>query len=147
MTEVKIKQLKANAKIPTWGSVDSAGADLYACTEDLVTEIPPHETVMIPLGFATEFPKGHAAFIYARSGIASKRSLAPVNAVGVIDSDYRGEWMVPVHNYSSEVQIVEDGERICQVIFQEVEHPIFETTNDLGDTERSTGGFGSTGTK
>ena len=147
LLEVKIQKAKPNAKLPTWGSVNAAGADLYACTDDLVIEIPPHETVMIPLGIKSEFTPGYAAMLYARSGLASKKHLAPANKVGVIDADYRGEWMVALHNHSNQTQIIEKGERIAQVVFHEVEHPEFIEVESLSETDRGEGGFGSTGTK
>ena len=147
LLKVKVQKARPNAKLPTWGSTNAAGADLYACTEDLVVEIAPHETVMIPLGIKTEFTPGYAAMLYARSGLASKKSLAPANKVGVVDADYRGEWMIALHNHSNKTQIIENGERIAQVVFHEVEHPEFEETDSLSDTDRGEGGFGSTGTK
>ena len=147
LLEVKIQKAKPNAKLPTWGSVNAAGADLYACTDDLVIEIPPHETVMIPLGIKSEFTPGYAAMLYARSGLASKKHLAPANKVGVIDADYRGEWMVALHNHSNQTQIIENGERIAQVVFHEVERPEFIEVESLSETDRGEGGFGSTGTK
>ena len=145
LLEVKIQKAKPNAKLPTWGSVNAAGADLYACTDDLIIEIPPHETVMIPLGIKSEFTPGYAAMLYARSGLASKKHLAPANKVGVIDADYRGEWMVALHNHSNQTQIIENGERIAQVVFHEVEHPEFIEVESLSETDRGEGGFGSTG--
>lgn len=147
LLNVKITRIKPNAKLPTYGSPQAAGADLYACLDELQIEIKPHETVMIPLGFKTEFTEGHGGFILARSGLASKKHLAPANKVGLIDADYRGEWMVALHNHSNESQFIEDGERIAQVVFQEVDHPAFEECEDLSETERGDGGFGSTGTK
>lgn len=151
LLNVKVTKIRPNAQIPTWGSLNAAGADLYACTgEDLANnniEIKPQETVLIPLGIKTEFTPGYSALIYARSGLASKKGLAPANKVGVIDADYRGEWMVALHNHSNETQYIEDGERIAQVVFHEIEHPVFEEVDELSETERGTGGFGSTGTK
>ena len=147
LLKVKVQKARPNAKMPTWGSLNAAGADLYANTDNLVTEIPPHETVMIPLGIKTEFSEGYAAMLYARSGLASKKGLAPANKVGVIDADYRGEWMIALHNHSNTVQIIENGERVAQVVFHEVEHPEFEEVDSLSDTARGEGGFGSTGTK
>ena len=147
---VKMTKAKPNAKLPTWESVNSAGADLYACLSDEqmpVVQINPGETVMISVGIKTEFAPGHVALIHARSGLASKKGLAPANKVGVIDADYRGEWFVALHNHSNDIQIVEDGDRIAQVLFQEIEHPTFEEVEELSETERGEGGFGSTGTK
>lgn len=143
--------MKANAKLPYRATPDSAGADLYSCLSNLSgMEIPPHETRMIPLGIKTEFQPGHVALIFPRSGLATKRHLAPANKVCVIDADYRGEWMIPLHNHSNETQIVEDNERIAQVIFQEIELPEFMEVYDekeLSETIRGTGGFGHTNTK
>ena len=147
---VKMTKAKPNAKLPTWESVNSAGADLYACLSDEqmpVVQINPGETVMISVGIKTEFAPGHVALIHARSGLAAKKGLAPANKVGVIDADYRGEWFVALHNHSNNIQIVEDGDRIAQVLFQEIEHPTFEEVEDLSETERGENGFGSTGTK
>ena len=147
---VKMTKAKPNAKLPTWESVNSAGADLYACLSDEqmpVVQINPGETVMISVGIKTEFTPGYAALIHARSGLAAKKGLAPANKVGVIDADYRGEWFVALHNHSNNIQIVEDGDRIAQVLFQEIEHPTFEEVEELCETERGEGVFGSTGTK
>lgn len=147
LLECKIKKLKQNTQIPTWAYEHAAGADLYACLDVDTLEIPPHVTVGIPLGFSTEFNKDYVALLYARSGIAIKRHMAPANKVGVIDSDYRGEWIFPLHNHSNEPQVIQNGERIGQVIFHKIEHPIFVEVNDLDDTERGNGGFGSSGSK
>lgn len=144
---VKIKKLNDNAKLPTRGSLNAAGADLYACLEDPVVQIHPHKTVKIPLGFASEFTPGYEAQIRARSGISYKKSLAPINEPGTIDADYRGEWAVLLHNYSDSIQIVEHGERVAQVVFSEIETPAFDEVEELDETERGDGGFGSTGTK
>ena len=147
---VKMTKAKPNAKLPTWESVNSAGADLYACLSDEqmpVVQINPGEPVMISVGIRTEFAPGHVALIHARSGLAAKKGLAPANKVGVIDADYRGEWFVALHNHSNNIQIIEDGDRIAQVLFQEIEHPTFEEVEELSETERGEGGFGSTGTK
>lgn len=148
LLKVKVIKTRPNAKIPTWGSTYAAGADLYACIDSMIPlEIKPQETVMIPLGIKTEFSNGYAAMLYARSGLASKKGLAPANKTGVVDSDYRGEWMIALHNHSHSVQYIEDGERIAQVVFHEIEHPEFEEVTELSETERGDGGFGSTGTK
>lgn len=147
---VKTVKTKPNAKIPTWGSINAAGADLYACLSDEqmpVVQIKPGETVMISVGIKTEFTPGYVALIHARSGLSTKKGLAPANKVGVIDADYRGEWFVALHNHSNYIQVIEDGERIAQVLFQEIEHPTFEEVEDLSETERGESGFGSTGTK
>lgn len=144
--KVKIKKLSENAKIPTYGSPYAAGADLYALCEGDIT-IEPHKTVLIKTGLAIELPVGYAAFIYARSGIASKKGLAPANKVGVVDCDYRGEIMVALHNHSSEVQTVVSGERVAQMVIAPYITADFEEAEELSDTVRGEGGFGSTGSK
>ncbi|MBQ8236895.1 MAG: dUTP diphosphatase [Oscillospiraceae bacterium] len=141
---MRIKKLREKAVIPTYGSADAAGADLYACLEAAVT-IEPGKTVFIPTGLAMEVPKGYAGLIYARSSMGSKRGLAPANKVGVVDSDYRGEVMVALHNHGSVSQTVEGGERIAQLLITPVLAPAFVETDDLTDTVRGSGGFGSTG--
>ncbi len=143
---VNIKKLNENAKIPTYGSEYAAGADLYACT-DGDTVILPGETKLIGTGLAIEVPLGYGAFIYARSGLASKRGLAPANKVGVVDADYRGEIMVALHNHSSEAQTVLCGERIAQMVIAPFLTAEFCEVESLSDTQRGEGGFGSTGTK
>ncbi|MBR1508167.1 MAG: dUTP diphosphatase [Eubacterium sp.] len=143
--DVNIKILRQGAHLPTYGSENAAGADLYACTDENVT-IEAHKTVMVPTGFAMEIPEGFAGLIYARSGLASKKGLAPANKVGVIDSDYRGEVMVALHNHSDEAKIIEPGERIAQLVITPYIAGIFHEVDELGDTGRGAGGFGSTGT-
>lgn len=143
---VKIVKLQQNAHIPTYGSADAAGADLYACIDEAVT-IQPSQTVLIPTGLSMEIEQGFAGFIYARSGLATKRGLAPANKVGVIDSDYRGQVMVSLHNHTEQPQTVEPGERVAQMVFAPVYRAQFCETDTLQDTERGTGGFGSTGMK
>ena len=143
---VKIVKLQQNAHIPTYGSADAAGADLYACIDEAVT-IQPSQTVLIPTGLSMEIEQGFAGFIYARSGLATKRGLAPANKVGVIDSDYRGQVMVSLHNHTEQPQTVEPGERVAQMVFAPVYQAQFCEVDALQDTERGTGGFGSTGTK
>lgn len=143
---VKIKKLDENAIIPTYGSQFAAGADLYACIGETVT-INPHETVLIHTGIAMEIPTGFAGLVYARSGIATKRGLAPANKVGVIDSDYRGEIMVSLHNHSEEAQTIENGERIAQLVIAPYITADFILSDNLDETDRGEGGFGSTGTK
>ena len=143
---VKILKLHQNARIPTYGSADAAGADLYACIDEAVT-IQPSQTVLIPTGLSMEIEQGFAGFIYARSGLATKRGLAPANKVGVIDSDYRGQVMVSLHNHTDRPQTVEPGERVAQMVFAPVYQAQFCEVDALQDTERGTGGFGSTGTK
>lgn len=144
--KVKIKKLNDNAIIPTYGSQFAAGADLYACMEEAIT-INPHETAIIHTGVAMEIPTGFAGLVYARSGIATKRGLAPANKVGVIDSDYRGEIMVSLHNHSEKVQTIDVGERIAQLVITPYITAEFIESAELDDTERGEGGFGSTGTK
>ena len=141
---IKIQKIREMAVIPTRGSLQAAGSDLYACLNDAIT-IMPGETANIPLGFKTEFEEGYVALVYARSGLACKRGLAPANKVGVIDSDYRGEWLVALHNHSGNPQIIAHNERIAQVVFQKIEKAEFEEVEELNDTERGEGGFGSTG--
>ncbi|MBR5229027.1 MAG: dUTP diphosphatase [Firmicutes bacterium] len=145
-TKVRIKKLNENAVVPKYGSEYAAGADLYACM-GAETVIPAGKTVMIKTGVALEVPVGYAGLIYARSGLASKRGLAPANKVGVVDSDYRGEIMVALHNHSDVDQIVEDKERVAQFVITPVLAVDFEEVDELDDTERGEGGFGSTGTK
>ena len=145
-TAVKIKKLSERARIPQYGSDFAAGADLYALTDGPVT-VSPSETVMIKTGIALEIPEGYAGLIYARSGLASKKGLAPANKVGVVDSDYRGEIMVALHNHSSEPRSVEDGERIAQLVVTPFLRVDFEEAETLEETARGEGGFGSTGRK
>ena len=144
MEKIRIKKLHSNAVIPTYGSLEAAGADIYACLDAAVT-IPAGKTVFIPTGLAMEVPKGCAGLIYARSSMGSKRGLAPANKVGVIDSDYRGQVMVALHNHSQEDQVVNPGERVAQLIITPVFTPGFREVDDLSETDRGSGGFGSTG--
>ena len=143
---VNIKQLKANAALPVYSSAAAAGADLRACLEEDVI-IRPGKTEMISTGLAMEVPEGYAGLIYARSGLASKRGLAPANKVGVIDSDYRGEIMVALHNHSEEAAVISHGERIAQLIITPYLTAEFTEKEVLEETERGFGGFGSTGIK
>ena len=143
LEELKIKKLDEKAIIPTYGTEYSAGADLYALLdEDL--EIKPGETVMIGTGLAMAIPTGYVGLIYARSSLGSKKGLSPANKVGVIDSDYRGEIKVPLFNQSKETQIISKNERIAQIIFTPYLKVNFQETDELNDTTRGTGGFGST---
>ena len=144
MDTIAVKILREGAKLPTYGSAEAAGADLYACLEQAVT-IGPGQTVFIPTGFAMAVPKGCAGLIYARSGMACKRDLAPANKVGVIDSDYRGEIIVALHNHGSEARTVSHGERIAQMIITPVLTPAYGIAENLDDTARGEGRFGSTG--
>ena len=124
MNQIRVKKLRANAILPTYGSAEAAGADLYACLEDAVT-VEPGQTAWIPTGIAMEVPKGCAGLVYARSGMACKRGLAPANKVGVIDSDYRGEITVVLHNHGTVAQRVESGERIAQMVITPVLTPAY----------------------
>lgn len=144
MSTIPVKLLRQNAKLPTYGTEFSAGADLYACLESPVT-IAPGETKAIPTGLAMEVPVGCAGLVYARSSMGVKRGLAPANKVGVIDSDYRGEIMVMLHNHGSVPQTVEQGERVAQMLITPVLTPAYEAVEELTDTLRGAGGFGSTG--
>lgn len=146
MAEVKFVKLEKSAIVPTYGSVCAAGADLYSLPENSVT-IAPGETAIIHTGLAMQIPDGFAGMIFARSGIATKRGLAPANKVGVIDSDYRGEIMVALHNHSGTVQHVDGGERIAQMVIMPYLKAEFCETDSLQETERASGGFGSTGAK
>ena len=142
--KIKVKKLNESAILPTYGSASAAGADLYNLPgADVV--IPAHETVMIHTGLAMEIPEGYAGFLFARSGIASKRGLAPANKVGVIDSDYRGEFMVALHNHSNVDATIAGGERIAQMCILPVLQAEFLVADELGETVRGEGGFGSTG--
>lgn len=143
---VKVKKLNPNAVLPTLGSAFAAGADLYALTETEIS-FAPHETKLIGTGLAMEIPEGYAGLIYARSGLASKRGLAPANKVGVVDSDYRGEIMVALHNHSDSVQTIAPKERIAQLVITPFLKAEYLETESLSDTVRGEGGFGSTGTK
>ena len=144
MQPVRVLKLRPNAFLPTYGSAQAAGADLYACLGAPVT-IAPGQTAFIPTGLSMELPQGTAGLIYARSGLACKRGLAPANKVGVIDSDYRGEFIVALHNHSGENQTVEHGERVAQLVITPVYTPGFQEVASLSDTDRGSGGFGSTG--
>ena len=144
--KMDIKKLNEKAIVPTYGSAFAAGADLYACEENAVT-VEAGETKLIHTGIAMAIPEGYVGLVYARSGLASKRGLAPANKVGVIDSDYRGEVMVALHNHGSVPQTVESGERIAQIVFTPYVAAEFNVAEELDDTVRGAGGFGSTGTK
>ena len=141
---VRVKKLSDKAILPTYGTAEAAGADLYACLDAPVT-VMPGQTVWIPTGLALEVPKGCAGLVYARSGLACKKGLAPANKVGVIDSDYRGPVTVVLHNHGSEPQTIAHGERIAQMVITPVLTPVYEEVSDLSDTDRGQGGFGSTG--
>ncbi|MCH5142860.1 MAG: dUTP diphosphatase [Clostridiales bacterium] len=144
--QVAIKKLSEKAILPSYESECAAGADLYACLDREIT-INPHETVLIPTGIAMELPQGYAGLIYARSGLATKKGLAPANKVGVIDSDYRGEVKVALHNHSNTPQAVSSGERVAQLVITPYLTAKFVERNELSQTVRGAGGFGSTGSK
>ena len=143
--EVRIKRLDKEAKIPTRRSSQAAGYDLYAKTDSAVQEIRPGETAKVGTGIAAEIPDGYFGAVFARSGLATKKGLRPANCVGVIDSDYRGEIFVPLHNDSGEIQTIADGDRIAQLIILPYLTVDFSETDELSETERGAGGFGSTG--
>ena len=144
--KIRIKKLDERAVTPTYGSEYSAGADLYALIDGAL-EILPHETVFIHTGISVEIPEGYCGLVFARSSMGAKRGLAPANKVGVIDADYRGEIMVTLHNHSEKPATVEQGERIAQLAIVPFLKAEFEESDELSDTVRGTGGFGSTGTK
>lgn len=145
-SQVNIKKLKENATIPTYGSEYAAGADLYACIDEPLT-INPGETQFIGTGIALEVPAGYAGLIYARSGLSCKKGLAPANKVGVVDADYRGEVTVALHNHSLDPKTVEPNERIAQMVIAPFLTAVFNEVDELSDTVRGSGGFGSTGSK
>lgn len=130
--------------LPTFGSPQAAGADLYACLDAPVT-IAPGQTAFVPTGLAMELPEGYVGLVYARSGLACKQGLAPANKVGVIDSDYRGEFIVALHNHGQETRTVSGGERIAQLVVAPVLMPEYVEADSLSSTQRGEGGFGSTG--
>ena len=144
--QINIKKLKENATIPTSGSKYAAGYDLYACIDEPIT-IRPHETAKIGTGLAMEIPEGYFGGILARSGLATKRGLPPANKLGCIDTDYRGEFIVALHNHSNIEQVVEPNERIAQLVVIPFLPLDFNEVEELTDTDRGEGGFGSTGSK
>lgn len=144
MSKVCVKKIDSKAILPTYGSTGAAGADLYACLDAPMT-IAPGETAWIPTGLAVEVPAGYAGLVYARSSLGVKRGLAPANKVGVIDSDYRGEVRVVLLNHGKETQTVLHGERIAQFLITPVLTPAYEEVEELSNTSRGVGGFGSTG--
>lgn len=146
INEVKVKKLRENARLPERGSEHAAGADLRACLDYDIVSIPPHTTRMIPSGIAVEMPPYMFGAVFARSGLASKRGLRPGNCVGVIDSDYRGEVMIALHNDTDLNQTIENGERIAQLVLLPYFTNPFIEVKELSETERGEGGFGSTGT-
>ena len=144
--KIRIKKLDEKAILPTYGTEYSAGADLYALL-DATVEIKPHETLFIHTGISVEIPEGYCGLVFARSSMGAKRGLAPANKVGVIDADYRGEIMVALHNHSDNIATVDNGERIAQLAIVPFLKAEFEEADDLSDTVRGAGGFGSTGAK
>ena len=141
---LRVQALRENAALPAYGSDYAAGADLCVCIEESWA-FQPGETRLVPTGLAVEVPAGYAGLIYARSGLASKRGLAPANKVGVVDADYRGEVMVALHNHSNMTQEIQPGERIAQLVVTPFLQVSYEWAETLEDTERGAGGFGSTG--
>lgn len=144
-TKIKFTKLDEKAHVPTYGTEFAAGADLYACMEEPIT-IEAGTTAFVHTGIAMAIPAGLVGLIYARSGLACKKGLAPANKVGVIDSDYRGEIIVALHNHSREAIVVESGERVAQMVIAPYICADYEETDSLDDTDRGDGGFGSTGT-
>lgn len=144
MEKIKFKRLNRLAKTPTRGSEEAAGYDLYAAINE-TTSIPPHGTVKIGTGLSFELPTGTFGAIFARSGLATKMGLRPSNCTGVCDSDYRGEYIVAIHNDTNEEKVINPGERIAQLILMPYIPMIFEEVEDLSETDRGAGGFGSTG--
>lgn len=141
---VRLKKLNEKAIVPSYGTEFAAGADLYALAEDTI-EIKAHETVLIHTGVALEIPEGFVGLIFARSGLASKQGLAPANKVGVIDSDYRGEIMVPLHNHTDSTKTIKGAERIAQLVIMPYVSAEFELCDEFSETARGENGFGSTG--
>ena len=143
--KINIKKLSSNAKIPSYATDFAAGCDLYSSSSEKIS-FNPGETKLIKTGIAMEIPLGYAGLIYARSGLATKRGLAPANKVGVIDSDYRGEIMVALHNHTIEVKEIDPYERIAQLVITPYVKGLFNEVDDLNETKRGENGFGSTGT-
>lgn len=143
--QIKIKKVNPNAKIPTRGSDQAAGYDLYACLDAEIVTIPAHQTLKVPTGISMAIPEGYFGAIFARSGLAAKQGLRPANCVGVIDSDYRGEFMVMLHNDTDEPKTVENHDRVAQLVVMPYMPVEFQETDSLDETQRGTGGFGSTG--
>ena len=144
MERIKIRKLNKNAIIPTHGSEYAAGYDLYACIDETIA-IQPHTTEKIYTGLAIEIPHGYFGAIFARSGLATKEGLRPANCVGVCDSDYRGEYIVALHNDTNSVKNIAPNDRIAQLVVMPYLSIEFEEVDELSDTERGNGGFGSTG--
>ena len=145
--EIKIKKLNEKAMLPSGGSAKAAGYDLYACLEEDTLVIAPHTTALVGTGLAAAIPEGYFGGIFARSGLASKQGLRPANCVGVVDSDYRGEIMVSLFNHSGEAYTISPGERMAQMVIAPVLTPEVQEADELEDTVRGAGCFGSTGRK
>lgn len=143
--QIKIRKLNPNAKIPTRGSEQAAGYDIYACLDTQTATIPAHKTVKVSTGISMAIPEGYFGAIFARSGLASKQGLRPANCVGVIDSDYRGELMIMLHNDTDEPKTIENGDRVGQLVILPYMTIDFEEADSLDETQRGTGGFGSSG--
>ena len=144
---INIKKLHDDSIIPTRGTSEAAGYDLYSYLTDEKISVKPGETIMIGTGISLEIPSGYFAGIFARSGIASKRNLRPANCVGVIDSDYRGEIKVPIFNDSDIDQEISNGERVAQMVIMPYLNVTFNEVSELSESNRNQNGFGSTGTK
>ena len=143
-TKVNIKKLDSRAVLPTYGSEFAAGADLYALADEQII-IEPNETAFVHTGLSIELPLGYAGLVYARSGLSCKSDLAPANKVGVIDCDYRGEIMVALHNHGTQTRTVKNGDRIAQLVITPYITAVFEECDELSETVRNAGGFGSSG--
>lgn len=145
---MNIKKLREGATIPTYGTAGAAGMDLYACTDDQGSQtVASGDTLFVKTGIAVAIPEGYVGLVFARSGLSCKEGLAPANKVGVIDCDYRGEIMVALHNHSKEDKTVAHGDRIAQMVIMPYAHVALNEVEDLDETERNDGGFGSTGKK
>ena len=142
--KVAVKKLSSDAVLPSLVSAYAAGADLYSIEE---LTLVPGETKLVHTGLAMEIPVGYGGFIFARSGLATKKGLAPANKVGVVDADYRGEIMVALHNHGTQPQTVEKGERVAQMVLMPFLAAEYFEAEELSDTARGDGGFGSSGRK
>ena len=145
MIELQVKKLRPGAKLPSRGSEQAAGYDLYACLDEAALTIAPHATAKIPTGLAVAIPDGYFGAVFARSGLASKQGLRPANCVGVCDSDYRGEYIVMLHNDTDQPRTIENGDRIAQLVVMPYLSVSFAEVEELSETGRGDGGFGSTG--
>lgn len=142
--ELKIKKMRDNAILPTRGSKEAAGIDLYACLDEPI-ELKPHESIIIPSGIAFDFPKGYYGMVVVRSSIGIKRHIGLMNQVGIIDNDYKNEIFIGLYNFGDETQIIEPGERVCQLILQPYIVTEIKQVNTLSESERGLNGIGSTG--